>query len=297
MDKRYSSGKMLFFRTQADEADVDGIDDQLRIRADRLVSIQPASATTVDMLFHSVKNNILMNNDQLSYDKVTLTVTLGDIQEVMDAIVSKINSYPHSNGFIVIADDCTTTDSATSALDNLTIPAVYAHPSISGIASITVAAKSYPSVLPSMTSGGATTALGATTAMAVNTNYHTIATQIDATVPSAAAGKAGDWITVNYTTVINNGATHTYTTTTDATFTAGSYVTRVGGGVASGIDVSDGSAKNILTIDGDTNGDGGIGTVVKFVNQTGTTDGWAVEALVLNQGDGSAAMAGATAFS
>ena len=117
------------------------------------------------------------------------------------------------------------------------------------------------------------------------------------TIPSAAAGKAGDWITVNYTTVITDGQTHTYTTTTDTTFTAGSYVTRIGGGVASGIDVSDGSAKNILTIDGDTNGDGGIGTTIKFINQTGTTDGWAVEAITYNQGDGSAAMAAATAFS
>ena len=98
MDKRYSSGKMLFFRTQADEVNANGIDDQLCIRADRLVSIQPASTTTIDMLFHSVKNNVLMNNAQLTYDKVTLTVTLGDIQEVMDALVAKINSYPHSNG-------------------------------------------------------------------------------------------------------------------------------------------------------------------------------------------------------
>ena len=116
MDKRYSSGKMLFFRTQADEASVDGIDDQLCIRADRLVSISPASTTTIDMLFESVKNNVLMNNEQLTYDKVTLTVTQGDIQEVMDALVQKINSYPHSNGFIVIADDMTTTDSAVTAV-------------------------------------------------------------------------------------------------------------------------------------------------------------------------------------
>ena len=286
---------MLFFRDVADEANSNGIDDQLCIPASRLVSISPATDTTIEMDFLSVKNNELAHNEQLAYDTVTLTVTQGDTEEVLAAIIQKINSHPHGDGFLVIADDCTTTDPATGS--DATISAVYAHPSIGGVASISVAAELYRSQLPSMTSGGATTALGATTAMAVNTNYHTIATQIDATVPSAAAGKAGDWITVNYTTVINNGATHTYTTTTDATFTAGSYVTRVGGGVASGIDVSDGSAKNVLTIDGDTNGDGGIGTVVKFVNQTGTTDGWAVEALVLNQGNGSAAMAGATAFS
>ena len=290
--------KMLFFRDQADEASVDGIDDQLCIPASRFVSMSPASATTLDVLFRSVKNNDLNHNGQLSYDKVTLTVTQGDIQEVMDALISYFNSGNNSDGFVVIADDCTTTDSATTALDDQTIGAVYAHSSISGVASITVAAKSYPSQLPSLTSGGATTAISNGLDLVVNTNYHSVATAAAMTIPSAAAGKAGDWITVNYTTVINNGATHTYTTNAaDATFTAGSYVTRVGGGVASGIDVSDGSAKNILTIDGDTDGDGGIGTTIKFINQTGTTDGWAVEAITYNQGDGSAAMAGATAFS
>ena len=289
---------MLFFRDQADEASVDGIDDQLCIAANRLVSISPASATTIDMLFHSVKNNILMNNERLTYDKVTLTVTQGDIQEVMDALVQKINSHPHSNGFLVIADDCATTDSATSALANLTIPTSYAHPSISGIVSITVAAKLYRAPSGMLGTGNATmTAISNGLALAVNTHYKSVATACAMTIPAAADGKIGDWITVRYTTVLNNGATHTFTTTTDATFTGGSCVTRIGGGVASGIDVSDGSAKNILTLDGDTNGDCGLGTVVKFINQTGTTDGWAVEALVLNQGNGSAAMAAATAFS
>jgi hypothetical protein len=288
---------MLFFRTQGDEANVDGIDDQLCIAADRLVSIQPATDTRIQMMFHSVKNNILMNNEQLSYDYVTLTVKEGDIQEALDGIIQTINGHPNSNGFIVIADDCVTTDSAVVALDDQAISKVYCHPSITGVHAISVAAKSYASQLPSMTSGGATTVISNALELAVNTNYHSIAGNCAMTIPSAAAGKAGDWITVRYITVITNGNTHSYTTTTDATFTAGSCVTRVGGGVASGVDVSDGSAKNVLTIDGDTDGDGGIGTVVKFVNQTGTTDGWAVEALVLNQGDGSAAMAGATAFS
>ena len=289
--------RMLFFRTQADEADVDGIDDQLCISADRFVSMSPASTTTLDLLFRSVKNNELTNNSQLTYDKVTLTVTQGDLQEVMDALVQLFNKGPHSNGFIVVADDCATTDSATSALADLTIATKYAHPSISGVASITIAAKSYPSQLPSMTSGGASTVISNALELAVNTNYHSIAGNCAMTIPSAADGKAGDWITVRYITVITDGNTHSYTTTTDTTFTAGSCVTRVGGGVASGVDVSDGSAKNVLTLDGDTNGDCGIGTVVKFINQTGTTDGWAVEALVLNQRNGSAAMAAAIAFS
>ncbi len=290
---------MLFFRDQADEASVDGIDDQLCIPASRLVSMSPASATTLDMLFHSVKNNILMNNERLTYDKVTLTVTQGDIQEVMDALVQTINGYPHSNGFIVIADDCTTTDSATSALADLTVSTQYAHPSISGIASITIAAKLYRTPSGMLGTGNAAmTAISNGLALAVNTHYKSVATACAMTIPAASAGKAGDFITVTYGTVINNGVAHTYTSTSDDTsFAAGGVLisppgaddsngTRVGR-----VQESDGSAKNIITITGLTDGDGGIGTTLKFVNLTGTTDGWAVEGMITHQDDGDAAAA------
>jgi len=295
MDKRYSSGKMLFFRTQADEANVDGIDDQLCIRADRLVSISPASATTIDMLFESVKNNVLMNNEQLTYDKVTLTVTQGDIQEVMDALVAKINSYPHSNGFIVIADDCATTDSATSSLNDVSIATKYAHPSISGIASITVAAKLYrtSSSIPGI-GNAAPTAVSATE-LSVNTVYKgSVATNLAMTIPAAVDSKAGDWITVIYNGVINNGQAHTYTTTTDTAYALGSLI-RVKAGADDNdstrpavVDISV-AADNVITLTGLTDGDGGIGTMLKFVNMTGTTNGWAVDCVVEGQGKQNAA--------
>ena len=296
MDKRYSSGKMLFFRTVANEDAADGIDDQLCIRADRLVSISPASATTVDMLFHSVKNNILMNNEQLTYDKVTLTVTQGDIQEVMDALVQTINSYRHSNGFIVIADDCATTDSATTALDNQTLSTVYAHPSISGIASITIADKLYSQAISSNAFGmgnAAPTALTAAGELALNTHYQVNDTDAAAyTIPSAAAGRAGDWITVTYIAAIGNGVLHTYTSTTDTQFTLGSRIFVIGED-ATRIPVIDTSVADDdrVSITGLTNGDGGIGTTLKFVNKTGTTNGWAVYAQVEGQGAKSAASA------
>ena len=297
MDKRYSSGKMLFFRTQADEANVDGIDDQLCVRADRLVSMSPASATTIEMLFESVKNNTLMNNSQLTYDKVTLTVTQGDIQEVMDALVAKINSYPHSNGFIVIADDMTTTDSAVTALDDQTVSAQYAHPSISGIASITVAAKLYRAPSGMLGTGNATmTAISNGLALAVNTHYKSIATACAMTIPSAALGKAGDWITVTYGTVINNGVAHTYTSTSDDTsFAAGGVLIALPGADDSNgtrvgrVDECSGSGDNTITITGLTDGDGGIGTTMKFVNMTGAVNGWAVEGMITHQDDGDAA--------
>ena len=288
--------RMLFFRDQADEASVNGIDDQLCIAADRLVSMSPASDTTIEMLFHSVKNNILMNNEQLTYDKVTLTVKEGDIQEALDALVQTINGHPHSNGFIVIADDCATTDSATSSLNDVSITTKYAHPSISGIDSITIADKLYSQAISSNAFGmgnAAPTALTAAGELALNTHYQVNDTDAAAyTIPSAAAGRAGDWITVTYIAAIGNGALHTYTSTTDTQFTLGSRVFVIGED-ATRIPVIDTSVADDdeVRITGLTNGDGGIGTTLKFVNKTGTTNGWSVFAEVEGQGAMSAASA------
>jgi len=287
---------MLFFRSQADEANVDGVDDQLCVPASRLVSMSPSSVTTIDMLFHSVKNNILMHNDQLTYDKVTLTVTQGDVQEVLDTLVQKINAHPHSNGFLVIADDCATTDSATTALANVTIPTVYAHPSISGISAITVEDKLYTrAFLPSMGMGGAAmTAISATT-LTVNKAYKgSVATNLAMVIPAAGAGKAGDWITVLYNGVINDGQVHTYSGVTDTNYALGSLIR-----VEAGADDADSTrpavvdlavaSDDVITLTGLTDGDGGIGTMLKFVNTSGTTNGWAVEVVVKGQGKQNAA--------
>ena len=286
--------RMLFFRTQADEANVNGIDDQLCISADRFVSMSPASVTTLDLLFNSVKNNDLANNGQLTYDKVTLTVTQGDIQEVMDALVQLFNEGPHSNGFIVVADDCATTDSATSSLNDVSITTKYAHPSISGIASITVADKLYRVTMPEHGTGNAApTALTAAGALALNTHYQVNDTDAAAyTIPSAAAGKAGDWILVTYIAAIGNGALHTYTCTTDTQFALGSRIFVIGED-ATRIPVIDTSVADDdrVSITGLTNGDGGIGTRLKFVNKTGTTNGWSVFAEIEGQGAMSAASA------
>jgi len=289
MDKRYSSGKMLFFRTQADEADVDGIDDQLCIPASRLVSMSPASITTIEMLFHSVKNNILQSNEQLTYDKVTLTVTRGDVQEVMDALVQKINSYPHSNGFIVIADDCATTDSAVTALANNTLPTSYAHPSISGIASITVAAKLHQNYkfTDIGTGGVAPTALTTAGELAVNTHYSQSVTAARAhTLPSAVTTKAGDWITVLYLAAIANTLVQTYTVhADDSNFALGSRI-RIIGEDGTRIPVIDTAVANDdeVKLTGLNNGDCGIGTYLRFVNTSGTANGWAVDCVVEGQG-------------
>ena len=145
------------------------------------------------------------------------------------------------------------------------------------------------------TSGAARTAITSTT-LSVNTHYscETATALTGILLPSAADGNVGDWITVFYTSIVNNAATHVYTTTTDTAYALGSTIVRVGGAVASSADVSV-ALDNTITIAGTTNGDGGIGTTLRFVNVSGTTNGWAAEVVCLNQGTGAAA--GVSAFS
>mgnify|MGYP003644041048 FL=1 len=66
---------------------------------------------------------------------VTLTVTLGKLKEVMAQLVQVMNSGPHSDGFIVIADNVTTTDGATSIQGNdVAVAAKYFSNDVTGVA-------------------------------------------------------------------------------------------------------------------------------------------------------------------
>jgi hypothetical protein len=132
------------------------------------------------------------------------------------------------------------------------------------------------------------------TALSVNTYYKSIAAATAMTIPSCAAGAIGDFISVYYSVAAGNGNAHSYTTTTDANYTLGSTAVRIGGAVASVGDLSV-ADDNVLTITGHTNGDGGLGTTVRLVNTDAATNGWAMEAITTNQGDGS--QAGTIAFS
>ena len=146
------------------------------------------------------------------------------------------------------------------------------------------------------TSGAARTAITATE-LSVNTHYSgETATALAMTIPSAAAGNIGDWITVFYTADIDDSVIHSYTTTTDTAFALGSTILRADGAVASEVDVSV-AADNVLSIDADTNGDGGIGTTLKFVNVSGGLNGWAVECVVRGRGTKVTGKNAATVFS
>jgi len=289
--------KMLFFRSQADEANNDGIDDSVCLPASSLRSVSPTSDTVVTMYFDSVKRNADIHSDNVLMDSVALTVTQGDTLEVCNALVSLVNSGPRTDGFVVVADDMTTTDSATTALADLTVSAKYAHPSIEGVATITIGAATYNGRFPDFGTGNAEPTNISATELTVNTHYQSIAAATAVTIPSAAAGKAGDWITVFYDVAAGNTNAHTYTTTTDTAYALGSTIRTAGGSHADRIPRADiaVAADNVITITGATNGDGGQGTYLKFVNLTGAAQGWAAEVYVTAQGTG--VTAGTAAFS
>jgi len=144
--------KWLYFRTVDDMADDDGdtgsagtSPSSLCVPASSMVSIAPTSDTTVTMSFKSVRlSHGVYTGDMSSpgenYDTVVLTVDQGKTFEAMAGIVQAINSSKRSDtGLVVIADDCVTTDSATTALTDLTIPAQYIHPNITACGAITAA--------------------------------------------------------------------------------------------------------------------------------------------------------------
>lgn len=282
--------KWLYFATQADEANLDGADDAACLPADNLVSISPTANNRVTMYFKAVGNNDPLG----AYDNVVLETIVGDAFEVANELVKFINGNPHSDGFITIADDVVTQDPGDA-----TISAVYAHPSITGVNAINVTTifaygnSSLNSLSKPWGVGTIAVQPGDTATLAVNTHYRFgTGTALAYNIPSAAAGRAGDWISVLYTARINNSVAHTFTTTTDANYLAGSIIRVTPGSSArSGfIDVST-TDDNILRITGADDGDGGIGTRLMFRNMTGEVNGWAVECVVEGEDDNSAASA------
>jgi lipopolysaccharide export system protein LptA len=71
-------------------------------------------------------------------DVATLTVTRGKMKEVTAELVSAMNSGPHSDGFVVIADNVTTTTGSTSIQgDDVTVSTSYLGRDISSVAIVT----------------------------------------------------------------------------------------------------------------------------------------------------------------
>jgi len=134
--------KYLYFRTVADEAN-DGVTglktstpSSFLFPADNLTAIQPTNDGVLTLYFKPA----LANNVGGLRDQVELNVNEGDHYEVMTAITDAIANPArgHSNGFIVIADDVATTDSATTALNDLAVLPQYVHSSITSCGEIKV---------------------------------------------------------------------------------------------------------------------------------------------------------------
>ena len=140
--------KFLYFRTVADEAN-DGVTglktntpSSFLFPASTLTAIQPTDDGLLTLYFTPALNTV--NSAGPLRDTVVLNVTEGDHFEVMEAITSAIAnpSRGHSDGFIVIADDVTTTDALASPPDgpaaDTKIAAKYIHGSITSCGAITV---------------------------------------------------------------------------------------------------------------------------------------------------------------
>jgi hypothetical protein len=103
--------KFFYFRELADEVNDDDISASIAIPVDSIAGIVPVAITTLELYLK--KNGIV--NDQ----KVTLTVTRGFLQEVMQEIVAYANGYTHSKApLVVMGDAATTTHNATSIEGN-----------------------------------------------------------------------------------------------------------------------------------------------------------------------------------
>jgi hypothetical protein len=134
--------KYLYFRTVADEDDDDGdtgssgiAPTSIAIPASSIVGIAPSAAGTVTIWFQSVRNRIAgATGEEVIKDSVVLNVTTHRHKAVMDAIIRSINGGPHSDGWIVVADDMTTNQA------NDTVVANYIHKDLTSCGAINMAA-------------------------------------------------------------------------------------------------------------------------------------------------------------
>ena len=144
--------KYLYFRTVADEDDDDAITaDSVLVPVSKITGFYPsnsgtagAAADELTIFFESINNiQTAGDNEVVKSDSVLLNITIGQSFNVMQAIIDAINAtgVAYQDGYIVIADDATTTVGASSIEgNNATKDAVYIHSGITSCGAITVAA-------------------------------------------------------------------------------------------------------------------------------------------------------------
>ncbi len=139
--------KFLYFRSVADMADDTGLipgvgttaagdtalPGSLMVPASSFRYMNPTADGSITLYFDAVRNH---GQFRPQHDTVTLTVTQGKEKEAMRDLMAAVNSGPNSDGFVVMADDCTTTDSATTALNDLTRSPSYITPHVTAVSEI-----------------------------------------------------------------------------------------------------------------------------------------------------------------
>ena len=93
--------KFLYFATGA--PDVDGVFEEVTCFPAEKISYFEMRVNTELEIF--LTSQVEMDNDSgINLPRIVLTITAGKHKEVIEAITSNINSGPHSNGFVVVAD-------------------------------------------------------------------------------------------------------------------------------------------------------------------------------------------------
>ena len=99
--------KYFYFRDVADEADDDDIVASIAIPVNGITGVVPVAITTLELYLN--KGGSVVDT------KVTLTVTRGKLQEVMQEMVGHMNGYTHNKApLTVMADAAATTVNASS---------------------------------------------------------------------------------------------------------------------------------------------------------------------------------------
>ena len=131
--------KYVYFRTVADEDDDDAVADAIAIPVGRIVGMNPTSDTALTIWFRSLysEQGDAQSGSVVIQDSVILNVTQGKTSEVMQTIISAINSNGplYNDGFIVVADDSTVEFGGAAGSKT----AKYISPHITSCGAITVA--------------------------------------------------------------------------------------------------------------------------------------------------------------
>ena len=103
--------KFFYFRDVANEDADDDISASIAIPVDSIAGIVPVAITTLELYLNKKG---LVNNQ-----KVTLTVTRGKLQEVMQELVAYANGYTYNKApLTVVGDAAATTHNASSIEGN-----------------------------------------------------------------------------------------------------------------------------------------------------------------------------------